>query len=135
MSQYPGIQTFMEQQKEFARAHDYVETIFGRKCYTLGINDKNGARRQFAERQAINAPLQGSNADIIKMAMHEIHNMIIEKKMSSRTLLTVHDELVFEIHDSESTTAPEQFKNIMEKIIHLSVPLKVDMSLSDRYEK
>jgi DNA polymerase-1 len=135
MNQYPGIQAFMAQQKEFARSHDYVETILGRKCYTLGINDKNGARRQFAERQAINAPLQGSNADIIKMAMHEIHNMIIEKKMLSRMLLTVHDELVFEIHDSESTTAPEQFKNIMEKIIHLSVPLKVDMSLSDKYEK
>ncbi|HCU06246.1 MAG TPA: DNA polymerase I [Holosporales bacterium] len=135
MAQYPGIQAFMEEQKEFARAHDYVETILGRKCYTLGINDKNGARRQFAERQAINAPLQGSNADIIKMAMYEIHNLIIEKNMKSRMLLTVHDELVFEIHDSEAATVPEQFKNIMEKIIHLSVPLKVDMSLSERYEK
>ena len=135
MGQYPGIQAFMDQQKEFARAHNYVETILGRKCYTLGINDKNGALRQFAERQAINAPLQGSNADIIKMAMHAIHHTIIENKMASRMLLTVHDELVFEIHDSEQETAPGQFQNIMEQIIHLSVPLKVDMSLSDRYEK
>lgn len=135
MAQYPGIQAFMEDQKEFARTHNYVETIMGRKCYTLGINDKNGARRQFAERQAINAPLQGSNADIIKMAMHEIHNLIIENNMKSRMLLTVHDELVLEIHDGEASTLPERLKNIMEKIIHLSVPLKVDMSLSDRYEK
>lgn len=135
MAQYPGIQAFMEEQKEFARTHDYVETIMGRKCYTLGINDKNGARRQFAERQAINAPLQGSNADIIKMAMHEIHNAIIEKNLKSRMLLTVHDELVFEIHDSEVDNTPQLFKNMMEKIIHLSVPLKVDMSLSDKYEK
>jgi len=135
MLQYPGIQAFMEEQKQFARTHNYVETIMGRKCYTLGINDKNAARMQFAERQAINAPLQGSNADIIKMAMHEIHDVIIEKNLKSRMLLTVHDELVFEIHDSEVDTVPQLFKNMMEKIIHLSVPLKVDMSLSQKYEK
>ncbi|MDP2193440.1 MAG: DNA polymerase, partial [Alphaproteobacteria bacterium] len=134
MTQYPGIQDYMEEQKTFAHTHGYVKTLFGRKCYTPGIHDKNGALRQFAQRQAINAPLQGTNADIIKMAMAEIH-VLLNQGYASRMLLTVHDELVFEVHNDERESLPPLLQRIMENIVHLSVPLKVDMTISQRYDK
>ncbi|MBP9752474.1 MAG: DNA polymerase I [Proteobacteria bacterium] len=132
-SKYPGIQTFMEDQKEFARKNGYVLTLFNRKCYTQGINDKNGSIRQFAERQAINAPLQGTNADLIKMAMVDILKIIEERHLKSRMLLTVHDEILFEIHESEDDIAPKLFQKIMENITYLSVPLKVDSAKGNNW--
>jgi DNA polymerase-1 len=94
--QFPGIQKYMEETKAFARTHGYVETLLGRKCYTPLINDKNGGLRQFAERAAINAPLQGSAADIIKKAMVQLHDLGID------LLLQVHDELIIECTEAKA---------------------------------
>jgi DNA polymerase-1 len=127
-NQYPGIQDYMENQKEFARKHGYVETLFKRKCYTQGILDKNASLRQFAERQAINAPLQGTNADLLKMAMADIQKIIEQKKLNSRMILTVHDEILFEIDLLEKEIAPSLFKKAMEQVVFLNIPLKVDQS-------
>ncbi|CAO5682944.1 MAG: DNA polymerase I [Holosporales bacterium] len=127
---YPGIQTFMEEQKEHAREFGYVLTLFNRKCYTEGIHNKNSSLRQFAERQAINAPLQGTNADLIKMAMADIQRIIDEKNLSSRMILTVHDEILFEIFEEEKEFAPKLFQKAMENVAYLDVPLKVDFDMA-----
>lgn len=127
--QYPGIQDYMERQKTFARAHGYVTTLCGRKCYTPGILEKNYARRSFAERQAINAPLQGSNADIIKKAMIEIHNFLQSFQGEASLLLQVHDELVFEVSNNALSSLLPEIKKVMGGIVTLSVPLVVDVQV------
>ncbi len=144
--QYPGIRDYMEVTKEVAREKGYVETLFGRRCHVPGINDKNGARRQFFERAAINAPLQGSAADIIKRAMVAIARAMADDRgqmldvrkegsltsniqhLSSVTmLLQVHDELVFECPTSEVDAAAARIRPLMENAASLSVPLVVDI--------
>jgi len=122
---YPGIQQYMERSKEFARKHGYVQTLWGRKCYTLGIQDNNPVARQFAERQAINAPLQGSNADIIKRAMIHIPPLLKDLNSETRMLLQVHDELVFEVPEAELSSTIPALKKKMENILTLKVPLVV----------
>ncbi len=120
---YPGIQDYMERTKEFARTHGYVATLFGRKCHTPGIKDKNPARRNFAERAAINAPLQGAAADIIKRAMIRMPPALSAAKLQARMLLQVHDELVFEVPDNELDKTAEVVRRVMEGAADLSVPL------------
>ena len=93
---FPGIKEYMDRMKAFAREKGYVETIFGRRCHYPEINAKNAAQRQFAERQSINAPLQGAAADIIRRAMIRMPAKLEEAGLSARMLLQVHDELVFE---------------------------------------
>ena len=127
---YPKIKKYMDDQIEFAKTNLYVETIFGRKCNIKSINDKNFAVRGFAERQAINAPIQGTAADIIKLAMIELYKMISSNELNAQILLQVHDELIFEIDESNKDMSIEIIKNVMEKI-HLEfkdfeVPLLVD---------
>ena len=127
---YPKIKKYMEDQIEFAKTNLYVETIFGRKCNIKNINDKNFSVRGFAERQAINAPIQGTAADIIKIAMIELNKMINENNLEAKMLLQVHDELIFEIHESKQETSINNIKNVMENI-HLrykdfKVPLLVE---------
>jgi DNA polymerase-1 len=132
---YPGIQQYMERCKEFARKNGYVQTLWGRKCYTLGIQDNNPVARQFAERQAINAPLQGSNADIIKRAMIHIPHLL--KKLNSNThmLLQVHDELVFEVPESELSTTIPALQKLMENILTLKVPLVVGVGIGNNWDE
>ena len=127
---YPQIKKYMDDQIEFAKTNLYVETIFGRKCNIKSINDKNFSVRGFAERQAINAPIQGTAADIIKLAMIELYKMISSNDLNAQILLQVHDELIFEIDESYKDISIEIIKNVMEKI-HLQfkdfeVPLVVD---------
>ena len=127
---YPKIKKYMQSQIEFAKTNLYVETIFGRKCNIKNINDKNFTVRGFAERQAINAPIQGTAADIIKLAMIELNKMINENNLEAKMLLQVHDELIFEIHESKKETSINKIKNVMENI-HLrykdfKVPLLVE---------
>ena len=98
---FPGIRDYMETTKTFARENGYVQTIFGRKCHTPGIQDKNPARRNFSERAAINAPLQGAAADIIKRAMIRIPGALEDCGLGARMLLQVHDELIFEVPEAE----------------------------------
>lgn len=132
-AKYPGIIQFMEDSKQFARSHGYVETLFGRHCFIQGILDKNAALRAFAERQAINAPVQGTAADIIKRAMIDIQHLIKERGYQSKMLLQVHDELVFEVLEAERVSVIEAVKQIMENVCTLSVPLLVDVGVGPNW--
>jgi len=123
---YPGIRDYMEATKEFARANGFVTTIFGRKCHVPGIQDKNPARRNFSERAAINAPLQGAAADIIKRAMIQVPAALAEAGLSSRMLLQVHDELVLDVPEAELDDTTSLIVRVMEGAAHLDVPLVVD---------
>jgi DNA polymerase-1 len=125
-TQYQGIAAYMERCKEQARAHGYVETLWGRRCYAPMIMDKNPNRRAFAERAAINAPLQGSAADIIKRAMIAVDGLLQSRAARSRLLLQVHDELVCEIAAGEEELLP-LIRRTMEQVAHLSVPLLVEV--------
>jgi DNA polymerase-1 len=134
---FPKIKDYMDYQINYAKTNTYVETIFGRRCNIKGINDKNFAVRGFAERQSINAPIQGTAADIIKLSMIEIHNNITDGVLSANLLLQVHDELIFEIKESLLEESVLIIKNIMENV-HLqykdfSVPLIVDYGFGNTW--
>jgi DNA polymerase-1 len=130
---YPGIQNYMEETKEFCRQNGFVKTIMGRKCFIPDIHNKNPAIRNFSERAAINAPLQGSNADIIKMAMIKIHRLLKTEYPQTSLLLQVHDELIFEMPEADLPILNPIIKNIMENIAPLSVPLLVDIGSGDNW--
>ena len=132
---YPGIQQYMERSKEFAREHGYVQTLWGRKCYTLGIRDNNPVARQFAERQAINAPLQGSNADIIKRAMIHIPPLLQKIDSQTQMLLQVHDELVFEVPEAELAITIPMLTKLMENVLTLKVPLVVGVGIGNNWDE
>ncbi|MEC7943675.1 MAG: DNA polymerase I [Pseudomonadota bacterium] len=123
---FPGIRDYMETTKTFAREHGFVQTIFGRKCHTPGINDKNPARRNFSERAAINAPLQGAAADIIKRAMIGIPETLKELGLGARMLLQVHDELIFEVPEGEVDETAAIVTKKMKGAADLELPLVVD---------
>ncbi len=134
---YPKIKEYMDSQIEFAKTNLYVETIFGRRCNVKNINDKNFAVRGFAERQAINAPIQGTAADIIKLAMIELNKIIIKDELKAKMLLQVHDELIFEIYEREKDSSVEKIKFVMENT-HLNfkdfqVPLLVDYGFGNNW--
>lgn len=117
------IETFMEKQKEFARKHEYVQTLFGRKCYTPNINAKMQNVKMGAERAAINAPLQGTAADIMKMAMIKMPEALTKAKLEARMLLQVHDELIFEVPKDQLEETSALVKSVMENVVDLDVPL------------
>ena len=123
---FPGIRDYMERTKKFCREHGYVTTLFGRKCHMPGVNDRNLARRNFMERAAINAPLQGAAADIIKRAMIRIPGALAAEGLAARMLLQVHDELIFEAPEAEVAATRALAKRVMEGVAHLDVPLVVD---------
>ena len=123
---YPGIRTYMERTKDEARINGYVSTAFGRRCWVPGIADKNPARRAYAERQAINAPLQGGAADIIKRAMVRLPRALADAGLKSRLLLQVHDELLFEAPEGEVAALTALAKHVMESAAVLAVPLVVE---------
>lgn len=125
--QYAGIKQYMSETIEFCKAHGYVQTIFGRKCYIKGINDKIPAIRQFSERAAINAPLQGAAADIIKRAM-----ISLDRENLPMTL-QVHDELIFEVPEGQAEALRGKIINIMQNAAHLSVPLVVEAQIGDNW--
>ena len=125
-ARYPEIRTYMEQTKEIARRQGYVASPFGRRCYVPGIADRNPARRAYAERQAINAPLQGGAADIIKRAMLRLPRALTEAGLAARMLLQVHDELLFEAPEAEAVKLAALAKQVMEGAASLSVPLVVE---------
>jgi len=129
--QYPGIQDYMEDTKEFCRKHGYVETVFGRRCHLPGINDKNQQKRGFSERAAINAPLQGAAADIIKRAMIRMPDALTKAKLKATMMLQVHDELLFEVPEKELDKTIDVVRGVMEGAAHLSVPLVVDCGVGD----
>ena len=112
---YPGIKDYMDRMKKAAAEKGYVETLFGRRCHIPGINDRNPARRQFGERQAINAPIQGSAADIIKRAMIRLPAALDESGLGIRMLLQVHDELLFEVPEQKAEEAAVLIRKVMEE--------------------
>lgn len=131
---YPGLTDYMKETLEFGRSHGYVETLWGRRCYIPNLQAKNPVLRTAAERQAINAPLQGSNADIIKKAMIQVATMLEEKKFKTKMLLQVHDELIFEAPLEEVETITPLIKSLMENAAHLKVPLTVGVGKGATWE-
>jgi DNA polymerase I len=123
---YPGIRAYMERTKEEARIQGYVLTPFGRRCWIPGIGEKNLQRRGYAERQAINAPLQGGAADVIKRAMVRLPKALADAGLRARLLLQVHDELLFEAPEEEANRLAELARGVMEQAVKLTVPLVVE---------
>ncbi len=136
---FPGIRAYMDKTKAECRDKGYVETLFGRKCYIPGIRDANVARRQFAERQAINAPLQGTAADIIKRAMIRLPAALARAGLQARMLLQVHDELLFEVPADEAERTAALVKAVMEAApaprATLSVPLVVETGWATNWDE
>ncbi len=130
---YPGIRDYMDRVKEFCRGHGFVETAFGRRVHMTHINDKNPARRNFSERAAINAPIQGSAADIIKRAMIRIPSALDGAGLKARMLLQVHDELVFEVPDGALDRTAAVVAEVMAGAAQLTVPLVVDTGSGDNW--
>ena len=132
---YPGVAQYMERTREEARANGYVETVFGRRLWLPDIKGSNGARRQGAERAAINAPMQGTAADLIKLAMVAVQNWLEKEQLKTRMLLQVHDELVFDVPLDEIALLQEKLPDLMCKVATLRVPLLVGIGIGDNWEE
>lgn len=131
--QYPGIKKYLAESVEFARAHGYVETIMKRRRYLADIQSANAIVRGFAERNAINAPIQGSAADIVKIAMINVYREMKKQNVKSKMLLQVHDELVFDVLNSEKEIMEKIVKEQMEQAVSIGVPLEVDYKFADNW--
>lgn len=134
-ARYPEIRAYMERTKEDARVNGFVTTLFGRKVYAPGIRDKNPNLRAFAERAAINGPIQGGAADIIKRAMIRLPAALRAEGLSARMLLQVHDELVFEVREAEAEATAAVVKRVMEAAASLDVPLVVDTGIGMSWDE
>ncbi|HLP77104.1 MAG TPA: DNA polymerase, partial [Candidatus Paceibacterota bacterium] len=131
--QFAGIRTFMDQTIEFARKNGYVETVTGRRRYIRDINSSNGTVRSGAERNAINAPIQGTAADMIKLAMINIHAELNRRKLRTRMLLQVHDELVFDLYRPEQAEVMALVEEKMKSAIKLDVPIEVEAGVGETW--
>ena len=132
-SQFPSIKTYIDNVIQSARDKEYVETILGRRRYLRDINSRNATIRGFAERNAINAPIQGSAADLIKIAMINIHEYIVRKKLRSKMILQVHDELVFDVYKPELDLLRPEVEKLMRNAIPLKVPVEVETGTGDNW--
>ncbi len=132
---YPGVREYMNKTRELAASQGYVETLFGRRLHLPEINSKNGMRRAAAERTAINAPMQGTAADIIKTAMIEMHKWIESEAGDVRMILQVHDELIFEVPKARLEEVTKKVKEIMENAVTLDVPLVVDAGMGENWDE
>ncbi len=130
---YPKLRNFISEQVDFARDNGYVQTVLGRRRYLKDINSRNAVVRGAAERNAVNAPIQGSAADIIKIAMINIHNKLNEGNYKTKMLLQVHDELVFDVYKPELEAIKTLVKSEMENAYKLDVPLDVDLDIGDNW--
>ncbi|MDA0992148.1 MAG: DNA polymerase I [Proteobacteria bacterium] len=132
---YPGVKKFMDDTRLQARETGFVETEFGRRLYLPEINDRNAQRRQYAERSAINAPMQGTAADIIKRAMIIVQDWLLTNEVPARMIMQVHDELVFEVARGSVDTVREDIVAMMSSAATLTVPLKVDAGVGDNWDE
>ena len=130
---FPQVQTYIERQKEFARQHGYSVTLFGRKRYLPDIQSHNATVRAFAERNAVNAPIQGTAADIIKMAMVNIHRLLQEEHLQTQMIMQVHDELNFNVPEQEVEQVRQLVVSEMEHVVSLSVPLVADCGVGNNW--
>ena len=132
---YPGVRIYMDQTREKAREQGYVETIFNRRLYLPEINSRNAALRQYAERTAINAPMQGSAADIIKRAMISVDEWLLKNKISAKLIMQVHDELVLEVSESAVAVTRKEIRRLMTDAARLLVPLVVDIGTGKNWDE
>jgi DNA polymerase I len=132
---YPGVRRYMEETRRQARETGYVETVFGRRLYLPEIQSRNAALRQYAERSAINAPMQGTAADIIKCAMIEVDSWLQSSRVPARLIMQVHDELVFEVADEFINSVVGQTRTHMIRAADLSIPLKVDVGVGRNWDE
>jgi len=134
-NRYPGVKKFMDETREKARALGYVETIFGRRLRLPEIQSGSPARRQGAERAAINAPMQGTAADLIKLAMVSVQDWLDENRRKSMLIMQVHDELVLEVPENELTEVKEKVRELMQNVARLEVPLIVDVGVGENWDQ
>lgn len=131
--EFPGIKRYMDDTINHAREKEFVETILGRRRYLRDINSRNITTRGFAERNAINAPIQGSAADIIKIAMINIHHWLIREKLKTRMILQVHDELVFDLHKEEEDVVKSRVIELMKTAVLMDVPMEVEVGVGKNW--
>jgi DNA polymerase-1 len=134
-ARYPGVANYMQRTRETAREAGYVETVFGRRLWLAEINSSNGNRRQAAERAAINAPMQGTAADIIKLAMIAVRDRLAAASLRSKLIMQVHDELVLEVPDDEAETMRRALPELMGNVTKLDVPLLVEVGVGSNWER
>jgi DNA polymerase-1 len=134
-ARYPDVKAFMDNIRTLARDQGYVETLFGRRLYLPDINSRNASQRQYAERTAINAPMQGTAADIIKRAMIAVDRWLQQDRPDAKMIMQVHDELVFEIAEDQLDECATVIQNIMESAAKLRVPLVVDVGVGDNWDE
>ncbi|MBT8141645.1 MAG: DNA polymerase I [Gammaproteobacteria bacterium] len=132
---YPGVKRYMDETRLQAKEQGYVETVFGRRLYLPEINSRNHQRRQYAERSAINAPMQGTAADIIKLAMLNVHDYLSDKQDQAKLIMQVHDELVLEAHKKHLEKIQAKIIELMSDAAELSVPLRVDAGVGDNWDE
>jgi DNA polymerase-1 len=132
---YPGVKAYMDSIRTLAREQGYVETLFGRRLYLPDINSRNAAQRQYAERTAINAPMQGTAADIIKRAMIAADRWLFEERMDAKMIMQVHDELVFEVAEDQLDYCRAKIETIMSYAAELKVPLLVDVGVGNNWDE
>jgi DNA polymerase-1 len=134
-ARYPGVAAYMERTRNEAHEQGFVETVFGRRLFLPDIRSSNQARRQGAERQAINAPMQGTAADLIKMAMIAVQGWIERERLATKLIMQVHDELVFEVPEGELERVKHNVEQLMMGVAKLDVPLLVEAGVGDNWEK
>ena len=134
-ARYPGVADYMQRTREAAKRNGYVETVFGRRLWLPEINSPNGNRRQGAERAAINAPMQGTAADIIKLAMIAVRDWLVREKLRSKLIMQVHDELVLEVPDDEIDIVKRELPELMGGVARLDVPLLVETGVGPNWEQ
>ena len=134
-SRYPGVKNYMDTIRELAAQQGYVETVFGRRLYLPEINSRNGTRRQYAERTAINAPMQGTAADIIKKAMISVDQWIMDEQPAVKMIMQVHDELVFEVPEISREENMKSIQLLMSGVAQLAIPLIVDMGYGQNWDE
>ncbi|MCK4704650.1 MAG: DNA polymerase I, partial [Gammaproteobacteria bacterium] len=134
-ARYPGVKAYMDKTREQAHEQGYVETVFGRRLYLPEINARNGQRRQYAERTAINAPMQGTAADIIKRAMIAVDHALANSQLDAKVVMQVHDELVVEVLEKDVAAVADLLRLEMERAATLKVPLVVDIGVGDNWDE
>ena len=135
MDRYPGVKRYMDETRDKARADGFVETVFGRRLWLPEIRSANPQRRAGAERAAINAPMQGTAADLIKLAMIAVQGWLDRERLATRLIMQVHDELVLEVPEVELAQAKDRLRDLMQGVAELSVPLIVDVGVGDNWDQ
>jgi len=134
-ARYPRVKRYMDDTKMSAREKGYVETLYGRRVYVPEINGGNGPRKSAAERQAINAPMQGTAADLVKLAMIAVQGVLDREQRATRMIMQVHDELVFEVPDAELDWARSEVPRVMASVAELKVPLLAEVGVGANWDR